>query len=115
MFIKLYQDMQIRSGEERAALLNQLEQERSEKQILAVERERLINGLQFSTRMHEQELERIKGTIGWKVLNKYRETRQKSAVLRYLHFLLTEPVKRALKKIDMGRKAAQRSEKASVE
>jgi hypothetical protein len=115
MFIKLYQDMQIRSGEERAALLNQLEQERSEKQILAVERERLINGLQFSTRMHEQELERIKGTIGWKVLNKYRETRQKSAVLRYLHFLLTEPVKRALKKIDIGRKAAQRSEKASVE
>src|SRR5262249_23866618 len=69
---------------------------------LAAERERLINRLQFSTRMLEQELESIKNTIGWKVMNKYRETRQKSAVLRYLHFLLKEPVKRILKnKIDI--------------
>jgi O-antigen biosynthesis protein len=65
---------------------------------LAAERESLLNRLQLSTRVHEQELELIKGTIGWKVLNKYRETRQKSAVLRYLHFLLTEPVKRVAKK-----------------
>ncbi len=57
---------------------------------LRAERERLINRL--------QELATIKNTIGWKVLNKYRETRQKSAVLRYLHFLLTEPVKRVSKK-----------------
>ena len=90
--------MQIRSGEERAALLHQLEQERSELVQLAAEREHLINRLQVSTRVHEQELELIKDTIGWKVLNKYRETRQKSAVLRDLHFLLTEPVKRVFKK-----------------
>jgi FkbM family methyltransferase len=69
---------------------------------LRTEREGLINRLQFSTRVHEQELELIKNTIGWKVLNKYRETRQKSAVLRYLHFLLKEPVKRIFKsKIDI--------------
>jgi glycosyltransferase involved in cell wall biosynthesis len=69
---------------------------------LRTERERLINRLQFSTRVQEQELEIIKGTIGWKVLNKYRETRQKSAILRYLHRLLTAPVKRVLKnKIDI--------------
>jgi hypothetical protein len=98
VFIKLYQDMQVRSGEERTALLHQREQERSELVQLAAERERLIERLQFSTRVHEQELESIKNTIGWKVLNKYRETRQKSAGLRYLHRLLKEPVKRVLKK-----------------
>ena len=61
------------------------------------ERERLISRLQFSTRVQEQELDIIKSTIGWKVLNKYREKRQKSAVLRYLHRLLTGPVKRVFK------------------
>ena len=65
---------------------------------LTAERDSLRDRLQFSTRVHEQELESIKNTIGWKVLNKYRETRQKSAVLRHLHFLLTKPVKRVLKK-----------------
>jgi SAM-dependent methyltransferase/glycosyltransferase involved in cell wall biosynthesis len=65
---------------------------------LAAERESLRERLQFSTRVHEQELESIKNTIGWKVLNKYRETRQKSAVLRRLHFLFTEPVKRVFRK-----------------
>ena len=64
---------------------------------LTAERDSLRDRLQFSTRVHEQELETIKNTIGWKVLNKYRETRQKSAVLRYLHFLFTEPVKRVFK------------------
>ena len=69
---------------------------------LRAERERLINRLQLLTRGYEQELELIKNTIGWKVLNKYRETRQKSAVLRYLHFLLKEPVKRVFRnKIDI--------------
>src|SRR5215813_608949 len=147
VFTKLYQDMQLRSGEERAALLDQLEHERSEKQILAgqarqlahltaeldrlnqeikqfqvtarrqqqaldakgrelvqlmAERESLRERLQLSMRLHEQELAVIKETIGWRVLSKYRETRQKSAVLRYLHFLLKEPVKRVLRsKIDI--------------
>lgn len=64
---------------------------------LKAERGRLIECLKLSTRVHEQELEVIKGTIGWKLLNKYRETRQKSAVLRYLHFFLKEPVKRVLR------------------
>ena len=68
---------------------------------LTTERQRLIDHLQFSTREHEQEIETIKNTIGWKVLNKYRETREKAAVFRYLHRLLTEPVKRVFKnKID---------------
>jgi glycosyltransferase involved in cell wall biosynthesis len=65
---------------------------------LTAERDRL----QSSTREREQELEIIKATIGWKVLNKYRETRQKLAVLRYLHCLFAEPVKRVFKnKIDI--------------
>src|SRR5262249_33285474 len=54
---------------------------------LTAERERLIkevNHLQFSTQVHKEELETIKDTIGWKVLNRYRETREKSAVLKYL-------------------------------
>ena len=63
---------------------------------LTAERDSLRDSLQFSTRVHEQELESIKNTIGWKVLNKYRETRQKSAVLRRLHFLFTKPVKGVL-------------------
>ena len=65
---------------------------------LAAERERLMDRLQSSMRAHEQELEIIKNTIGWRVLDKYRETRQKSLVLKYLHSLLTEPVKRVFKK-----------------
>jgi glycosyltransferase involved in cell wall biosynthesis len=131
VFTKLYQDMQIRSGEERAALLHQLEHEQSEKQILAgqarqlvhltAERDRLnqeikqfqatVRGqqqaldakgnelvqLQAAAQAYEQELAAIKDTIGWKVLNRYCEIRQKSAVLRYLHFFLTEPVKRVSK------------------
>ena len=73
---------------------------------LTTERQRLIDHLQFSTREHEQEIETIKNTIGWKVLNKYRETRQKAAVFRYLHSLLTEPVKRVFKnKIDIPHEA----------
>ena len=54
--------------------------------------------LQATAQVHEQELATIKNTIGWKALNKYRETREKSAVFRYLHFLFTEPVKRGSKK-----------------
>jgi glycosyltransferase involved in cell wall biosynthesis len=73
-----------------------LDAKRRELVQLNTERQRL-NRLQLSMRVQEQELEIIKGTIGWKVLNKYRETRQKSAVLRYLHRLLTEPVKRFFK------------------
>jgi hypothetical protein len=34
----------------------------------------------------EQELATIKNTIGWKALNKYRETREKSAVLDIFTF-----------------------------
>ena len=67
---------------------------------LTTERQRLKNRLQLSMRVQEQELEIIKSTIGWKVLNKYREKRQKSAVLRYLHRLLTEPVKRVFKNLN---------------
>ena len=53
-----------------------------------------------------QELATIKDTIGWKALNKYRQTREKSAVLRYLHFFLTQPVKRgSKKKIDIPHEA----------
>jgi hypothetical protein len=89
--------MEVRIGEAHAARLYQLEQERAE-------RECLINRLELSTRMYEQELESIKDTIGWKVLNKYRETRQKSAALRYLHFLFTEPVKHGVKKSRSGEK-----------
>ena len=54
--------------------------------------------LQAAAKAQEQELATIKNTIGWKALNKYRETREKSAVFRYLHFLFTEPVKRGSKK-----------------
>jgi len=60
---------------------------------LTAERDRL----QSATSVHEHELEIIKATIGWKVLNKYREARQKSGALGYLHWLLTEPVKRVFK------------------
>ena len=67
------------------------------RELVELTAERSVNRLELSTRVHEQELEIIKGTIGWKVLNKYRETRQKSSVLRYLHRLLTEPVKRVFK------------------
>src|SRR5262249_40872831 len=56
-----------------------------------------LNRLQRSMRLQKQQLEIIKSTIGWKVLNKYREKRQRSAVLRYFHRLLTEPVKRVFK------------------
>jgi glycosyltransferase involved in cell wall biosynthesis len=63
---------------------------------LNTERQRL-NRLELSMRLQAQELEVIKSTIGWKVLNKYREKRQKSAVLRSFHRLLKEPVKRVFK------------------
>jgi glycosyltransferase involved in cell wall biosynthesis len=83
---------------------------------LAAERERLIKRLQSSTQAHEQELEIIRNTIGWRVLDKYRETRQKSLVLKYLHFLLTEPVKRVAKrKIAIRHKAKAAVVEASAE
>ncbi|MGB7947214.1 MAG: glycosyltransferase [Candidatus Binatia bacterium] len=73
-----------------------LDAKRRELVQLNIERQRL-NRVQLSLRVQEQELEIIKSTIGWKVLNKYREKRQNSALLGYLHRLLTEPVKRAFK------------------
>jgi len=82
---------------------------------LNTERQRL-NRLQLSMRVQAQELEIIKSTIGWKVLNKYREKRQKSAVLGYVHRLLTAPVKRAFKKkIDVGDGANDLTSDSSLE
>lgn len=72
----------------------ELIQLQSERDRFAREAERF----QGVAQAHEQELAVIKATIGWKVLNKYRETREKSGFLRYLHFLFAEPLKRSYKK-----------------
>jgi O-antigen biosynthesis protein len=68
-----------------------------QQQTLDVKGQELVR-LQAAAQTYEQELATITNTIGWKALNKYRETREKSRVFRYLHFLFTEPVKRGSKK-----------------
>jgi glycosyltransferase involved in cell wall biosynthesis len=75
---------------------------------LRAERDSLMERFQLSTQVHEQELESIKNTVGWKILNKYREARQKWVVLRYCHFLLKKPLKPVFKKlISMQHKAGK--------
>ena len=75
----------------------QAERDRVEQEAAQLQAQKLAQ-LQAAAKAQEQELATIKNTIGWKALNKYRETREKSAVFRYLHFLFTEPVKRGSKK-----------------
>ena len=75
----------------------QAERDRVEQEAAQLQGQELAQ-LQAAAKAQEQELATIKNTIGWKALNKYRETREKSAVFRYLHFLFTEPVKRGSKK-----------------
>ena len=75
----------------------QAERDRLEQEAAQLQGQELAQ-VQATAQAQEQELATIKNTIGWKALNKYRETREKSAVFRYLHFLFTEPVKRGSKK-----------------
>ena len=92
---------QLRLQAERDQLNHEIKQFRAtvqgQQQALDAKGNELVQ-LQATAQAQGQELATIKDTIGWKVLNKYRETREKSAVFRYFHFLFTKPVKRASKK-----------------
>ena len=88
---------QFQTGQQQALAEFAAERDHLKKVPLDAKGHELVQ-LQAATQAHEQELATIKDTIGWKALNKYRETRERSAVFRYLHFLFTEPVKRGFKK-----------------
>src|SRR5262249_35677834 len=65
-----------------------------QEQELESKRQELVQ-LQAVAQGQEQELTTINDNIGWKLLNNYREKREKSTVFRYLHFLFTEPLKQS--------------------
>jgi FkbM family methyltransferase len=68
-----------------------------------------IQGQQNALAEKEQELATIKNTIGWKVLNAYRNAREKSKALKLLHLFLTGPIKRVSKEKIHGGYAAMDS------
>jgi 2-polyprenyl-3-methyl-5-hydroxy-6-metoxy-1,4-benzoquinol methylase/glycosyltransferase involved in cell wall biosynthesis len=79
---------------EKESQLVEKESQLVEKERQLVEKERLL----VEADHQAAELLAIKDTIGWRALSKYRAVRERFGIIKFLHFALTQPVKRIYKK-----------------